>query len=455
MRHKSFDKESLSEREPAPHVFSPTGYLDDNWWHRTYWVYGDDTKSGYGGWWQSGNKLPAGRILVFNDDTVFTFGHNFYAGQNSAQFTRGEKYILAANEKRAGKEPDYSGAMKDHKEGNYLKTDWTKIRTTPVKWSDELPFHVRAMVLADKTLFAAGPYGDAVRSMDSFEGKRGVRLAAASTADGRLIASYQIDALPVFDGLAAANGRLFLAMKDGSVACFGSEGTALVSKLGEPIEILPEKLLPDDSEYRKEFTKKIGVTELGGAPTSSAGKAKTAPGKRAELTGESRAARFAEVIDGKVVACQLGYRVGADEGSVALVLDHFNKPMTTKATWSFKMQRAPGFPNPPYYGNGFFVFGDSNRDEELVKCGLQFIRGTATIIQGPTPAQKGEKVQFSGDADGVMEVAVTVDIEKQTVTLKVGTQMLVAKLEKALKQVTRVGFSTWRGVTDFSALGQE
>jgi hypothetical protein len=60
MRHRTFDKESLSQREPAPHLYSPTGYLDDNWWHRTYWVYGEDTKSGYGGWWQSGNKLPCG-----------------------------------------------------------------------------------------------------------------------------------------------------------------------------------------------------------------------------------------------------------------------------------------------------------------------------------------------------------------------------------------------------------
>lgn len=449
MRHSSFDKESLSRRQPAPHIFSPTGYLDDNWWHRTYWVYGDDTKSGYGGWWQSGNKLPAGRILVFNDDTVYTFGHNFYAGQNSAQFGRGEKYILAANEKREGKEPDYSVAAKEHKEGNYLKTDWTKIRTTPVKWSDELPFHVRAMVLAGDTIFMAGPYGDAVRSDDAFNGKRGVRLAAASTTEGKLLASYQIDALPVFDGLAGANGKLYLAMKDGSVACFGSEGTELVSKLGEPIEVLAENLLPDDTEYRKEFMDKIGVTNLG------KGQAGATPAKRAQITGEDISYRFAKVVSGKAVSCELGYRLAANENSVAQALYEFGKPVTTKTTWTFKMQRTPGFPNPPYYGNGFFVLGDGAGDDQLIKCGLQFIQSRLIIIQGNTPAQNGERADFGGDANAVNEFAVTFDPNAQTITLKAGEQSLTTKLTKPLKQITHTGFSTWKAVTDFSAIGQE
>ena len=61
---------------------------------------------------------------------------------------------------------------------------------------------------------------------------RGVRLAAASVEDGELIASYAIDALPVFDGLAAANGSLYLALRDGTVRCFGQTGEALESKLG-------------------------------------------------------------------------------------------------------------------------------------------------------------------------------------------------------------------------------
>ncbi|MEZ5384182.1 MAG: PQQ-binding-like beta-propeller repeat protein [Prosthecobacter sp.] len=454
MRHRTFDKESLSQRAPAPHLYSPTGYLDDNWWHRTYWVYGEDTKSGYGGWWQSGNKLPAGRILVVGDDAVYGFGRNFYAGQNSAQFSRGEKYVLSASEKRAGAEPDFTPAMKDHKEGTYLKTDWTKLRTTPVKWSDEIPFSVRAMVLAGDTLFAAGPYGDAIRSDDAFTGKRGVRLAAAATKDGKLLASYAIDAMPVFDGLVAANGRLYLAMQDGSVACYGAQGKTLESKLGEPIEVLPEELLPDDNEYRKEFQEKLGITDFGNKGNAK-GKGKAAPAKRAQITGEDISYRFAKVTGGKVVSCELGYRLAADENSVSQALYEFGKPVTTKTTWTFKMQRTPGFPNPPYYGNGFFVLGDGTNDEQLIKCGMQFIQGRLVIFQGATPAQKGEKIAFEGDASAVIELSVTFDPDAQTITLTSGKQTLTAKLAKPLKQITHTGFATWKAVTDFGALGQE
>jgi len=449
MRHRGFDSESLSPREPAPHIFSPTGYLDDNWWHRTYWVYGDDTKSGYGGWWQSGNKLPAGRILVFDDNTVYTFGRNFYAGWNAAQFSRGEKYVLSANEKRAGPEPDYSGAMANHRSDDYLKTDWAKIRTTPVKWSCELPLNVRAMVLADKTLFIAGPYGDAVRSADAFTGKRGVRLAAASTADGKLLANYQIAALPVFDGLVAANGRLYLAMQDGSVACFGNQGAALVSKLGERIEVLPEKLLPDDTEYRKEFQQKLGIT--GPAPKGKAkAKQAAAPAQRAQLTGEDISKRFASVTGGRVLATPLGHRVAAAANSVVLALNQLDKPVTTKTTWTFKMQRTPGFPNPPHYGNGFFVLGDGAKDEQLIKCGLQFVQGQLAIIQGPTLGLRGDKAKFKADADAVLDIAVTLDFDAQTITLKAGAESLTAKFKRPLKQITHVGFGTWKAVTDFS-----
>jgi hypothetical protein len=38
-----------------------------------------------------------------------------------------------------------------------------------------------------------------------------------------MVAEYRLDALPVFDGAAAAYGRLFMALQDGRVVCFGAE----------------------------------------------------------------------------------------------------------------------------------------------------------------------------------------------------------------------------------------
>ena len=49
------------------------------------------------------------------------------------------------------------------------------------------------------------------------------RLLAVSTSDGKKLAEYRLDAPPVFDGLAAAGGQLYLATIDGKVVCFGGK----------------------------------------------------------------------------------------------------------------------------------------------------------------------------------------------------------------------------------------
>jgi len=56
------------------HLFCPTGFLDDSWWHRTYWVYGSTFVSGWCGYFLAGKAAPAGRILVFDDSRVYGFG---------------------------------------------------------------------------------------------------------------------------------------------------------------------------------------------------------------------------------------------------------------------------------------------------------------------------------------------------------------------------------------------
>jgi len=106
------------------------------------------------------------------------------------------------------------------------------------QWSKAVPLFVRAMVLADKTLFIAGP-PDVVDDDEAFsafpdakiqaklaeqdavlEGEKGALLWAVSAADGEKLAGYPLDSLPVWDGMAAAGGRLYLSTADGNVLCF-------------------------------------------------------------------------------------------------------------------------------------------------------------------------------------------------------------------------------------------
>jgi hypothetical protein len=77
------------------------------------------------------------------------------------------------------------------------------------------------MVLTENVLFLAGP-PDVVPPEDPYaalDGKMGARLWAVSRGDGSKMAERQLDSLPVFDGLIAAKGRLYLATQDGEVLC--------------------------------------------------------------------------------------------------------------------------------------------------------------------------------------------------------------------------------------------
>ncbi len=96
------------------------------------------------------------------------------------------------------------------------------------------------MALADKTLFVAGP-PDIVDEEDAFfaledaavleklaeqsallAGKEGALLWAVSAADGQKLAVYKLDSLPVWDGMIAAGGKLYLTTMNGEAICFSA-----------------------------------------------------------------------------------------------------------------------------------------------------------------------------------------------------------------------------------------
>jgi len=73
---------------------------------------------------------------------------------------------------------------------------------------------VEAMAMAGKTLLLAGP-------PDAVEPTGGL-IWAVALADGKKLAEVRMDAPPVFDGLAAANGRLYVSTRDGRLRCYGA-----------------------------------------------------------------------------------------------------------------------------------------------------------------------------------------------------------------------------------------
>ena len=229
------------QQGPATHLFSPTGFLDDTWWHRSYWVYGQRFSEGAGGWPQAGKFAPAGRIMAMNDSNVYGFGRKpvYYKWRTPLEY-----HLFSA-----GKKPEIVrqavGPAPKAKPGSKpaaKRRAGPRVQHPHYEWSRTIPFFVRAMVLADKTLFIVGP-PDVVDEEEAFRrvgdpdmdaklaeqdavlnGSRGALLWAVSAENGDKLAEHKLDCLPVFDSLIATKGHLYMATTDGQILCFrGSE----------------------------------------------------------------------------------------------------------------------------------------------------------------------------------------------------------------------------------------
>jgi outer membrane protein assembly factor BamB len=215
MRDVKLNRQCEKQAAGGTHLFCPTGFLDDSWWHRSYWVYGSQFQAGWPGWWQAGNRVPSGRIMVLDDSSIYGFGRTFKPGGNAGQWRTGEYYHLFATDRNFQlAEPSSQPAeRRGRTPGNKSLVKW--------RWSLRAPLAARAMVLADRTLFIAGPLGDTHTSLDAYQGKQGVRLMAVDSEDGRQLAAWELDSIPVFDGMAAAAGKLFVPTNRGQLICFG------------------------------------------------------------------------------------------------------------------------------------------------------------------------------------------------------------------------------------------
>jgi hypothetical protein len=224
------------------HLFSPTGFLDDSLWHRSYWGYGRAWASGAGGYHKAGRVIPAGRPLVFDDDNVYGYGRlwQYYRWTTPLEFQ-----LFAAK-----KQPEIVKAGSERKA---IKKGGKRVgsRNIPVTrfvpdWSDDIAVQVNSMVLTENVIFAAGvpdvqDEEESVKTIfdaetqktlaeqsAAFEGKRGGLLVAVSKDDGKKLSAYRLDFVPRFDGLIAANGRLYVTTVAGEVLCLsGAQGKPL------------------------------------------------------------------------------------------------------------------------------------------------------------------------------------------------------------------------------------
>lgn len=216
MRHMRFDRNGVEQEQTVPHLYSSVGFLDDSWWHRTYWLVGAKMNSGYGGWPTIGNVVPSGRLLVFDASNIYGFGRNEY-GTHGSHIGLGKAHfrLFAASRK----------PLSIEKPANKKKQRRAPAKSTvKYHWSRQAPLVVRAMVLADTTLLLAGTLdfdSDRADGLAALDADKGAVLYAVSTGDGKKLAEYKLDSPPVFDGMVAANGQLYISTRDGRLLCMG------------------------------------------------------------------------------------------------------------------------------------------------------------------------------------------------------------------------------------------
>ncbi len=202
------------------HLFCPTGFLDDWWFHRSYWIYGLHAGEGHGQYPVPRRVTPTGRIMVFDTERVYGFfPHN--VGNNINPRTHYSIYAARKDAVAPGR--------------GRKGIEWL--------WHiDRPPLLANAMVGARETLFLAGPpdVADEEKTFDyvfgvrdelnralerqekAWLGAEGGILLAVHTREGKVLGKWKLRHVPVWDGMIAAYGKLYIALKDGTVVCMGS-----------------------------------------------------------------------------------------------------------------------------------------------------------------------------------------------------------------------------------------
>jgi hypothetical protein len=204
MRTMRFDAEDISA--PATKAASPLlaandgGLRDGTWFNSAFWVYGKSR----------------GQMLVFDDQTAYAIhAYDKFVTKSYPHdiFTPGKGYRLFAT--NIGSSPPIASGKPGKRRGG---------KSAPAaKWTQRVAVRGQAMVVTDHHLYLAGA-PDVVDEKDpwaTFENREGGVLNVFSKADGEKLGELPLDSAPVYDGMAAASGRLYLSTLSGKVLCLG------------------------------------------------------------------------------------------------------------------------------------------------------------------------------------------------------------------------------------------
>jgi len=205
LRHVRFDRNLVEQDTKRSHLFSTSSLLD-GWEHnRSYWVLGtgDFTRIPVAYPWiiRRDVQVPIGLMMAFDEKTVWSVRRG------------GENSIVATTRPdptdRVNAVPDFQRRSAPEDSGNS-------------GWRATLGIRARAMLQAGELLFFGGMPVDhrgapASPWTPQGEGETHGCLHVVSCSNGKTLREMKLAAPPVWDGMAAAEGRLFIPCIDGSV----------------------------------------------------------------------------------------------------------------------------------------------------------------------------------------------------------------------------------------------
>ena len=201
---------NLGDRKMGRHVFATGGFLDDSYFNRTFWMNSET----WPGFYLGHRGAKTGQLLVVGPEKTYAVqGFPSRNLQSPLFFPGKDGYLLYADDN--DNEPILDDITRGTTKG------WGFGRKEAPVWHDWVSVRIRGMVLAGKHLFVAGPPDvvDPDDPMAAFEGRKGGILLTVSAKDGKTLGKYELDSPPVFDGVIAAKGSLFMSTVDGKVVC--------------------------------------------------------------------------------------------------------------------------------------------------------------------------------------------------------------------------------------------
>jgi hypothetical protein len=202
---------------PGLRLMAEGGFSDAQWFHRAYWRLA------------AGKSEVTGNLIAFDQHNAYTVAANKPGNSNFSYYIPSGGLHDRLTSGQAGNRPAWLTTVNLQSDGYLLFADQLAQLTNPGRrktreheWvHDRFPVCPWAMMLADQTLFVAG-FRDRIDPQDpwaTFEGRRGGVLCVLAGKDGKQLAEYPLDSPPVWNGLAAAGGRLYMTLRNGTVVC--------------------------------------------------------------------------------------------------------------------------------------------------------------------------------------------------------------------------------------------